>query len=260
MVLDTARVTNIWNVRCFDDDGRIGRPRARSAAGRVNLQGAATMGERSAEHGVKNTERRLTAVEQILPTLATKTDLAAAVDDLGTEIQTATAPLATRAEVRAEIQTATAPLATKAEVRTEIQAAIAPLATKAEVRAEIQAAIAPLATKAEVRAEIQAAIAPLATKIEVRAEIQTAIAPLATQAEVAAVKTELYAAIRAEGVETRRHFDVVAEGMHADVRMLAEGIVAVQARCDTRHHDVMGTLHEHDRRLTRLEALPSKDR
>ena len=137
------------------------------------------MAQRGAEHGVKYIERRLTAVEQILPTLATKTDLEAAVEDMGTEIQTA---------------------------------------------------------------------------------IATAIAPLATKAEVAEVKEELSAAIRAEGVETRRHFDVVAEGMRADVRMLAEGIVAVQSHGDTRHHHVMGTLNEHDRRLTRLEALPSKRR
>jgi uncharacterized coiled-coil DUF342 family protein len=171
------------------------------------------MVQRSAEHGVKNIERRLTAVEQILPTLATKTDLEAAVYDL----------------------------------RTEIQAAIAPLATKADVRAEIQAAIAPLAIKAEVTA----------VKAEVSA-VKAEVAALNT--EVTAVKAELYAAIRTEGIETRRHFDVVAEGMHADIRMLAEGIVAAQARCDTRHHDVMGTLNEHDRRLTQLEARPSKRR
>jgi hypothetical protein len=70
------------------------------------------------------------------------------------EIQTAVAPLATKAELHQEIQTAVAPLATK----TELQAAIATLASKAE----LQAAIAPLATKVE----LQAAIAPLATKVE----------------------------------------------------------------------------------------------
>ena len=77
----------------------------------------------------KNLDDRLSRVEQILPTLATKTDLTA---------------LATKAEV--------ALLATKAEVallatKAELAAAIAPLATKAE----LAAAIAPLATRAELR-------------------------------------------------------------------------------------------------------------
>ena len=71
------------------------------------------------EH-LENLDRRLTRVEQILPTLATKDDLKR---------------LATKVELRAAIE----PLATKAELRT----AIAPLATKEELRA----AIAPLATR-----------------------------------------------------------------------------------------------------------------
>lgn len=127
------------------------------------------------------------------------------------------------------------------------------LATRAQTKADIEAAAAPLATKAE----LEAAVAPLATRDEVRAEIQAAIeaaiAPLATKAEVRAE-------IQAEGIETRRHFDVVAEGMHADIRMLAEGVVTTQARCDTRHRDVTGTLTQHDRRITRVETSRSKRR
>ena len=67
------------------------------------------------EH-LENLDRRLTRVEQILPTLATKTDL-----------QSSIALLATKEEFQAAI----APLATKAE----LQAAIATLATKEELRA-----------------------------------------------------------------------------------------------------------------------------
>src|SRR5258707_521243 len=94
------------------------------------------------EHRVENLEHRMTSVEQILPTLATKADLQAAV-----------APLATRAEL-ADL---------KAEMEVDLAAAIAPLATraelvdlKAEMKADLAAAIAPLATKAEMRAEIKA--------------------------------------------------------------------------------------------------------
>jgi hypothetical protein len=187
------------------------------------------MAQGTLERRVKNLERRVTAVEQILPTLATKADLAAAI-----------APLPTKADVRAEIEAAVAPLATKADVRAEIEAAVAPLATKADVRVEIEAAIAPLATKADVRVEIEAAIAPLATKVGVTAEI--------------------HAAVRAEGVETRRHFDVVAEGLRADIRMVAEGVIALQARGEAHYAEIKGVLAQHDRRLTRLEASPSKHR
>ncbi|HEY2849491.1 MAG TPA: hypothetical protein VGI97_06410 [Gemmatimonadaceae bacterium] len=62
---------------------------------------------------LENIDRRLTNVEQILPTLATTADLQAAV-----------ALLATKTELEAAIE----PLATKAELR----AAVAPLATKNE--------------------------------------------------------------------------------------------------------------------------------
>src|SRR5262245_30487805 len=82
--------------------------------------------------GETRVERRLARVEQILPTLATKTDL-----------ETAIAPLATKVELAAAI----APLATKVE----LAAAIAPLATKAELEEKLAAAIAPLATKVELR-------------------------------------------------------------------------------------------------------------
>ncbi|MDE3156300.1 MAG: hypothetical protein KGN76_14455 [Acidobacteriota bacterium] len=99
------------------------------------------------EQVVRNVDARLTRVEQILPTLATKEEMRAAIAE-------AIAPLATRAELREAI----APLATKAELRE----AIAPLATKAELRE----AIAPLAT----RAELREAIAPLATRADVAEE------------------------------------------------------------------------------------------
>ena len=92
---------------------------------------------------------------------------------------------------------------------------------------------------------VEQIVPTLATK----ADLEAAIAPLATKAEV-----------KAEAAETRRHFDVVAEGLHADIRMIAEGVVALQAAGDARHVEVMGILARHDRRLTRLEASPSERR
>lgn len=70
---------------------------------------------------LESLDLRMTRVEQILPTLATREEMHAA-------IQEAIAPLATREELQAAI----APLAT----REELQAAIAPLATRQEVREE----------------------------------------------------------------------------------------------------------------------------
>ena len=78
-------------------------------------------------------------VEQILPTLATKDDLATARRDLERAIE----PLATSEELCRAIE----PLATREEMHRAIADAIVPLATKEELRA----AVAPLATKEEVR-------------------------------------------------------------------------------------------------------------
>lgn len=126
-----------------------------------------------------------------------------------------------------ESQAAIAPLATKEELR----AAIAPLATKEQLRA----AIAPLATKKELRA----AIAPLATK----GELHAAIAPLATKAE-----------LRQEGERTRRHFDVVAESLRDDIRIVAQGQIALGRRVGDLRLELKQDITGLDKRVTRLEA------
>jgi len=102
-------------------------------------------------------------------------------------------------------------------------------------RADLEAAIAPLAT----RAELEAAIAPLAT----RAELEAAIAPLASKAEM-----------REEGERTRRHFDVVAESLRQDIRLIAEVQAASDMKIDALAFELRRGLANHERRLTRLEA------
>ena len=67
---------------------------------------------------------------------------------------------------------------------------------------------------------IEQILPTLATKADLLAtktDLEAAIAPLVTKAEV-----------KAEGEQTRRYFDVVAEGLRADVRMVAEAVVALQ--------------------------------
>ncbi len=85
------------------------------------------------EQGLRNFDRRVDRIEQILPTLATRDDLKAPIE-----------PLATKVELRAAIAEAIEPLATKAELRAAIAEAVEPLATKAELRetkTELRAAI-----------------------------------------------------------------------------------------------------------------------
>jgi hypothetical protein len=69
-----------------------------------------------------------------------------------------------------------------------------------------------LATKEELRD----AVANLATKDELRG----AVADLATKAELQGVRAEL----REEGERTRRHFDIVAEEMKGQTRLIAEAL------------------------------------
>jgi len=106
------------------------------------------------EH-LENIDRRLTRIEQILPSLATK----------------------------AEFQT----LATKDALKT--------LATKAELET--------LATKEDLKT--------LATKQELKT--------LATKEE-----------LREEGERSRRHMDVIAESLHADIQLIAEHVVSARPK------------------------------
>jgi hypothetical protein len=54
--------------------------------------------------------------------------------------------------------------------------------------------------------------------------------------------------------ETRRHFDVVGEGLRGDVRAIAEGHVGLVERLDRFQQEVRRDLRRVERRLLRLEA------
>ncbi len=147
---------------------------------------------------------------------------------------------------RVEMQEAVAPLASKDELR----AAVARLATKDE----LEAAVARLATKEELRA----AVAPLATKEDLRAfptrqevdkMIATAVAPLATRAEMLE-----------EGERTRRHFDIVAEGLRDDIGLIAESQAAMRADIARGRKELDAIVKNHEKRITRLEASDARRR
>ena len=134
---------------------RCGRVSGRSPCNAGVVSERAIVEPDRMEQLLRNIDRRVERIEQILPTLATRAELE---------------PLATRVELQAAIE----PLAPRAE----LQAAIEPLAT----RAELQAAIEPLAT----RTELQAAIEPLATRTELRAAISEAEQRIRTYFDVVA--------------------------------------------------------------------------
>ena len=58
--------------------------------------------------------------------------------------------------------------------------------------------------------------------------------------------------IRAQFDETRRHFDVIAEGMRAEVRLIAEGVTALAERVDRLEHNLREEIRETRRDLTTL--------
>lgn len=110
------------------------------------------------ERHIDNLEGRVDRIEQILPTLATRDDLLAAIE----------------------------PLATKAELQ----------AAKDELRAELRAAVEPLATKAELQ--------------DLRAEVLTRIADSEQR--------------------MRTHFDVVAESLRDDIKLIAAAFESLAQR------------------------------
>ncbi|HEY7868728.1 MAG TPA: hypothetical protein VIF59_05845, partial [Methylomirabilota bacterium] len=67
--------------------------------------------------------------------------------------------------------------------------------------------------------------------LETRAYLDTALGELrreirAGAAETAELRRELRREMQETAVETRRHFDVVAESIRSDVRAVAEGVAA----------------------------------
>jgi hypothetical protein len=113
------------------------------------------------------------------------------------------------------------------ERRTErIESFLPTLATKEELRET--------AARLATREELRETVARLAT----REELREAVARLATKEE-----------LREEGERTRRHFDVVAERMRDDIRLVAEGHLATEAKFDRQRLEQLAL----ERRVSTLE-------
>ncbi len=64
----------------------------------------------------------------------------------------------------------------------------------------------------------------------VRGDFQEVDARLST--EIRRVETAFRQEIREEGIATRRHFDVIAESLRDDIRIIAEGLIALDAKVE----------------------------
>ena len=52
-------------------------------------------------------------------------------------------------------------------------------------------------------------------------------------AEMRQIEARLCQEIREEGIATRRHFDIVAENLRDDIRIIAEGVIALDTKIET---------------------------
>lgn len=62
------------------------------------------------------------------------------------------------------------------------------------------------------------------------------------------------AALVEQFAENRRHFDVVAEGLRSDIRLVAEGVVMVDEKLDRFRDEVRTQFGQVDQRFLRVEA------
>jgi DNA repair exonuclease SbcCD ATPase subunit len=73
----------------------------------------------------------------------------------------------------------------------------------------------------------------------------------ALRSEVSGFRSEIRSEIKAEGEITRRHFDVVAEGLRAEIKVIADGHLALR-------DDVAGLKAAQERLEGRQERLETR--
>ena len=131
------------------------------------------------EQRLENVERRVDRIERILPTLATRDDLRAAI-----------APLATKAELQA--------------VEQRMRSHVAEAVGSSEQRMRSHVAEAVSASEQRMRSHVAEAVS--ASEQRIRAHV-------------------------AESEQrTRTHFDVVAESLRDDIRLVAEAVAVLTER------------------------------
>jgi hypothetical protein len=106
------------------------------------------------------------------------------------------------------------------------------------------------AFRLEIRRDLAEAIA--LARQETRADLAEAMTSMreenrthfASRADLAEAMATLRTEIRSEAAETRRHFDVVAEGLRGDIRLVAEGVVANTESIERLRSDVTREMDE----------------
>ncbi|MEK7371884.1 MAG: hypothetical protein AAB265_10555, partial [candidate division NC10 bacterium] len=132
-------------------------------------------------------------------------------------------------------------------------------AAEARSRAHTEALVAGLrrellqeiaAAEARSRAHTEALVAGL------RQELLQEIAAAETRgrAHTEAIAAQLGRQIQAEGVETRRHFEVVGEAQRSALQIVAEGVLTLDRKHDSFRAEVHEEFAKVDRRFLRLEA------
>ena len=101
---------------------------------------------------------------------------------------------------------------------------------------------------------IEQILPTLATKEGTEERLRTEVAKLATKEELRAVEETLRVKIEDESRQTRCHFDIVAEDLRGDIRLLAESIAGVSQAHDMRLTALGRQIADHETRILRLEA------
>jgi hypothetical protein len=128
----------------------------------------------------------------------------------------------------------------------DLQVALAPLATREEMNAAF--------AKVPTRDEMTAAFANVPTREEMNAAFAKVPTHQEMNAALAITREEMALMMREEGDRTRRHFDVLAENLRDDIRLLAEGQVALHQRVDNLRTELRADIAALDRRVMHLET------
>ena len=103
--------------------------------------------------------------------------------------------------------------------------------------------------------EVEGLIKDLNTRTK---RIDQILPTLATKDDLKAYATK--EEMREERERTRRHFDVVAEGLKESIKAIADGHQALGERIDAVGRDIRSVLDNHERRITKLEANRTRRR
>lgn len=101
----------------------------------------------------------------------------------------------------------------------------------ADIKEEFTAVRGDLQNVSERVREVDVRVREVDTRLS---EVDTRLSEVDTRlsTEIRRVESTLRQEIREDGASTRRHFDVVAESVRDDIRIIAEGLIALDAKVE----------------------------